>query len=289
MFKKYIILILSAATVMLSACNGSTAKIVSFDVYTLDASATNISRGIVEKKVETGNIDKTMLETVIERNIWIFPPDFKLLSYDYTEETLTINCSENILEMDEDELIAFSELCALTLNSLGDITKVVLKSNGVVFPWAWEYGYELRLFKYADTQNIPIAFLKLYFSDKAGEFLHSEYHVVHRTNNNGAYLVISELVNGAYNKTDLIDLLVPESIKTIKTENNLCTVDLSDLFVESIEGTAAQQMALYSIVNSLTEMNGIMSVMFSLNGKSNVDLGNYNLNTEFKRNDALVK
>jgi len=282
-------LIISA--VMLSSCFGNAgvqAKTISLDAYAINSDFDNISKIIIETKIKDEDVNKVMLDKMVEQNSILLPSGFSILSYNYTGDLLTVDCSEDITGMPEEDLISFSELCALTLNALGTVNTVKLTANGAAFPWAWENGYRLQLFGYADLQNIPIGIAKLYFPDKSGQFLKAESHIFYRGEGDFAYLMVNELSKGAYNKNNLTDILKPEDILSVQTDGTVCTVDLSPNFIKNVTGSTQQQMALYSIINSLTELPVYKSVMFLANGKSDVDFGNYNFQTEFVRNESLI-
>lgn len=109
----------------------------------------------------------------------------------------------------------------------------------------------------------------LYFSDSQAEYLVGEKRDV--TVNEGdkpEAAVIRELFKGP--QTDDLWDAIPEGTKllSVNTKDGLCTIDLSGEFVDnSPGGTASERMAIYSVVNSLTSLEGVKKVQFLINGK----------------------
>ena len=62
------------------------------------------------------------------------------------------------------------------------------------------------------------------------------------------------------------------------------TVDLSEEFLQSYGDT----LAIYSVVNTVTEFEGISFVKITINGKDDAVLGNYILSESFTRNDSIM-
>ena len=64
-------------------------------------------------------------------------------------------------------------------------------------------------------------------------------------------------------------------------------MDLSEEFL-SIEGSATQKMAVYSIVNTLCRVKGVYSVQFVIDGELVEIFGNYLFDEPFEADMSLV-
>ncbi|NLV35311.1 MAG: GerMN domain-containing protein [Clostridiaceae bacterium] len=109
----------------------------------------------------------------------------------------------------------------------------------------------------------------LFFSDSEAMYLVGEKRDV--TIFEGETLeaaVIRELIEGP--GTDSLWSAIPEGARLLSasTKKGLCTVDFSAEFVDnSPGGTASERMAIGSVVNTLTQLEGVEKVQFLIDGK----------------------
>ncbi|MGN1098322.1 MAG: GerMN domain-containing protein, partial [Clostridia bacterium] len=133
--------------------------------------------------------------------------------------------------------------------------------------------------------------ITIYFPDENAEYLVPEYREIEvQASLSVEKLVLSELMKGPEDKT--LTQVIPSDVKVIGTEtkDGVCFVNLSGEFVEKIPSSSSSTtMALYSIVNSLTELDTIDSVQILINGKTGVELGNYVLDVPLEKNTSLIK
>lgn len=133
--------------------------------------------------------------------------------------------------------------------------------------------------------------LTLYFSNLKGTELVKETRDVHySTNISMEKLVLEQLIEGP-KKTGAIGT-VPSGTKliSVSTVEGVCYVNLSDSF-KNQNATVTEDVLLYSIVNTLTEIPGITKVQLSINGdtKGSVRYA-YELSKMYERNfDMLPK
>ncbi len=116
--------------------------------------------------------------------------------------------------------------------------------------------------------------ITLYYADKDAADLYSEIRTVPADKADDAYFVLEELLKG----TSLENLTnsIPKGTKvnSCTVENGLCTLDLSADFI-SKQGTANEQMAIYSVVNTLCCLDGIDEVQFLIDGQKVKIFGSY--------------
>lgn len=69
----------------------------------------------------------------------------------------------------------------------------------------------------------------------------------------------------------------------VSTKEGICYVDLNEKFIEKLTDIT-DEVAIYSIVNSLVELPGINKVQFRINGETVEAFHNTNLAVLFERN-----
>lgn len=142
-----------------------------------------------------------------------------------------------------------------------------------------------------DSAAMQKVTLTVYFPDSDGEYLVPERREVEaQTSLSTERLVLSELMKGP--SSGSLTQAVPSDVKVISTEtkDGVCFVNLSGDFLDKISNsTTATSMALFSIVNSLTELDSIDSVQILIDGKTGATFGNYVLDAPFERNKSLIK
>ncbi|WP_099187388.1 GerMN domain-containing protein [Tepidibacter mesophilus] len=213
----------------------------------------------------------------------------KILSLNKKNNILYIDLSKEFLNfksnMNEvNSVITISN----TLNQFEEIHGIEIKIEGkdLISSDGEKYGI-LKPFNLSDEKN---AALTLYLPDE-----NLEYLVPIKTNiaiKEGEIIgkkVIEELIKESdkqgYN-------VVPKGTKLLKysEDKGIASVDLSQEFIKnSSGGSTSETMAIYSVVNSLTEFENINSVLFLIEGKSIEEFSHYEFNKPFSRDESLIK
>jgi len=201
------------------------------------------------------------------------PDGTKLLGISIRDKVAVVDFSEEFLHTNGLEEITARLSVVNTLTQVAGIEKVRLRIEGedMIGPSGMPLGDMEPAALNAD--GTPAAgrtmTVTLYFSDSQAEYLVGEKRDV--TVNEGEKpeaVVIRELLKGP--QTDDLWDAIPEGTKllSVNTKDGLCTIDLSGEFVDnSPGGTASERMAVYSVVNSLTSLDGVKKVQFLINGK----------------------
>lgn len=113
--------------------------------------------------------------------------------------------------------------------------------------------------------------LRLYYPDIHGESLETASCSVHLAADANLPLAVMEtLLSGPVTESGYIIRFIPEGtrINNIRVENSMCCVDLSEEFLSSnIASADGTSLTIYAIVNSLTALSGISSVLFMIDGE----------------------
>ncbi len=129
----------------------------------------------------------------------------------------------------------------------------------------------------------------LYYTDSQAEKLYPVTNEAIPENADDPLFVMRELMKtGGSNDGKLINVIPPQtSLNSCELSDGVCRVDLSEEFL-SIEGSATQKMAVYSIVNTLCRVKGVYSVQFVIDGELVEIFGNYLFDEPFEADMSLV-
>ncbi|WP_167958556.1 GerMN domain-containing protein [Anaerosporobacter faecicola] len=118
-----------------------------------------------------------------------------------------------------------------------------------------------------ETKYKQNAKISLFFANKSGNKLVESNVVV---SYNGTIpmeqLIVEQLISGPL--SDIKYPTIPEGTKLVKAtvKEGICYVDFNEKFLEKINGIT-DEVAIYSVVNSLVEMPTINKVQFKINGE----------------------
>ena len=131
---------------------------------------------------------------------------------------------------------------------------------------------------YAYNEDKPTEALKLYVVDAEMMHLIPTEITVREMNTQGeARSVVDALIRG-FDENPKIRRLIPKirGCMSVKVEGNTAHVNITKAMVKSHpEGRALEQLTVYSIVNSLTSIQGIDNVQFTVDGKIRRDFMGY--------------
>jgi germination protein M len=139
--------------------------------------------------------------------------------------------------------------------------------------------------------------IRLYFANEDNTKLRAEIRYIKLTNvgkntGNLATTIVKELIKGPGKGTGL-KATIPEDAK-LKTpviiEGRTAIVDFSREFIENHTGEKdAEKLTIYSVVNSLTELEGIEKVKFKIEGKSKAEFkGGFKFDAPFPRSTSII-
>lgn len=141
------------------------------------------------------------------------------------------------------------------LNSKGEAFGVMNRSNTVINHSIQPYNTEKRT-------------IKLYFLENGGLGLISETRDIEvKQNISLEYQIVEQLIEGPENEECMAIIPKDTKIRNIETKEGTCYVDLSSEFIPSNIDASNEAFIIYSIVNSLTELNYINKVQFLIEGK----------------------
>lgn len=131
--------------------------------------------------------------------------------------------------------------------------------------------------------------ISLYYADENIANLKAEKRIF-PNDENLAKSVVQAIIDGPQND-NLCSLLPSDTeINSVSISGDVCTVDLNDEFTNFTGGTSMENLAVFSLVNSLCEVDGVSKVKINIEGNKKAMFGgHYSLEDEFLKDMSLVK
>ncbi len=187
-------------------------------------------------------------------------------SYLVMDANLIVHLSGEYNTLNDIDKTALKTCLVLTACEIDGINSVSLVSSGQLLE------KRLTADDFIVSDNEASEFERriiLYFPDSNNNFLQAEPRVltVGQEKNLAAY-IIDELIKGPHEQELHSIIPMGTKVNSIDIQNDVCTIDLSSDFVEHKSKTAAgERMTIYSIVNTITELDEITNVRFTINGE----------------------
>lgn len=132
--------------------------------------------------------------------------------------------------------------------------------------------------------------VSLYFGDEMGEGLVLERRNVEIPSSSTVErIVVDEIIKGP-SDSDKISV-IPAGVKvlSVETKNRVCFVNLSKEFIDKFTGgSSGEILTVYSIVNSLTELDTVGSVQFLIEGEKKDSLSHMAINEPIVRDKSII-
>lgn len=142
-----------------------------------------------------------------------------------------------------------------------------------------------------DTYNSEMREVTLYFPSKDWQKLVRETRIIKVNDQQPiARYIINELIKGSSNGNVSSALNAGTVLLSVETSNNICFVNFKSNFLDKNTGSAEKEkMTVYSIVDSLTELDSIERVQFLMDGKKIDSFGNINIGSMFGRDESIIE
>ncbi len=141
----------------------------------------------------------------------------------------------------------------------------------------------------SDVNAFEKSELTLYFADTTGEYLVEETReVMHSINTSMERLIVEQLLEGPQRED--LQATIPQDAKllNISVTDNVCYLNFDSNFLNNPLG-GKEELPLYSIVDSLTQLTTVNRVQFSINGSPAVMFRDtISLDTLFEQNMDYV-
>lgn len=202
----------------------------------------------------------------------VIPENLELLNYHLGENTLSINISNDYYSMSNVEQLIFRGGFVLTVTDLNSIknVRILVEGKPLIFGNNSEFlnRSNVILNPFILPDKIEEEKVSLYFANENNKLIEENRNIEFKQNKSMEIYIVEELIKGPQIKSHIKTIPEETKIRNIKTEDNICYVDLSiDFIIKLANDETKEKLAIYSIVNSLTNLDNINKVQFLIDGE----------------------
>ena len=212
----------------------------------------------------------------IEGNISVLPQDITILNITMEDDVAVIDLSKVYDSLSAGEKIICRAAIVWSITSLDFVDYVCIKVEGEELKKI--SGESIGLMSRENTMINPIVspeskryeIVSLYFTDKMKEHLIKEEREIEISQiQTREKSVVEQLIVGAKEEGHISTLPSDIKIRNVTTtKEGICYVDLSnDSINKIINGNINEQIAVYSIVNSIVSLYNVEKVQFLIEGE----------------------
>ena len=305
--KKLMCVIICMSIMILTCCNGKTKpespqKTYEAGLYFANEQYNNIT---IEKRVISYGENDVLAHMVVLALLEgpneitskrVIPENTKLLGFRSDGVNVHVDFSEefnNYYGENEKTLELVSRYSVVkTLCELPGIDRVEITVNGS--PILGDSGNTIGLISendliFSENENTTQRYVTLYFADEMGEKLTPIRRRAPLVDNSMEKTILKELISGPGAEKCYATIPSGVEVLSVETKEGICFVNFSKEFANNIGGgSSASTMAIYSVVNSLTELDEIEKVQFLVDGEKTEWLGEYDVSEPFERDESFV-
>lgn len=207
---------------------------------------------------------------------------------------LTVNFSEKFLSDDPSRNILNVYAVVKTLCSTAHVSSVKVLVGGEPIT-----GRDKKPLEYISASDInleteeyrsELRAVDLYFADSKAKKLVKETRTIKITDQQPIeQYLINELIKGTSSKKMKSLLSDKTVLVSVDVEENICYLNFKSNFLDDNSGTSEhEKLVIYSIVNSLTELQTISGVQFYMDGKRVEKFGSVSIKDYIKRNESII-
>lgn len=268
-------------------------------VYYINKGETKlVSEEYESDEKDTINILFDLLEQLSDKEnpLSAIPDNVTVNGVGITDGIATVDFSENYNEMSAQREVLCRAGVVLTLSQVPSVEYVAFTINEQ--PYQKNDGNLAGAMKASDfvadlgggDNDFAKADFILYFANEDGTML-KEYKLsdAQYGEKTKEQFIIEQLINGPEEDGYIATLSPNLELISVVTANNICYVDFAQNFNTELS-KVSNQLVIYSIVNSLSELNDIHKVQISINGDSAVKYhADISLSEPFIRNLDLIE
>ncbi len=257
-------------------------------------SASGDEKTFIEKDVVNDMIDQ--LSSSRERLADVPPIDgFSIKGWKVDKGEMTVDFSKGYNELSSTRRILVRAAFVNTFCQLPEIRSVAFTCEGDTIldgagsPIAASTPEQYIFNSGNEIRGYEKVRLHLYFANQKGDRLVNTYrNVVYNSNIAMERLVTEQVLKGPNSKVVFPTLNADTKVLSVTTRDSVCYVNLDrDFLTEPYNVTP--QVAVYSLVNSLTELPSVRRVQISVEGStSDLFMDTVSLQNAFERDDSIV-
>lgn len=276
--KRFLTLLLSGLLLFLAGCgNPSTPEGQGIQFYYSVGADTDSGPAIA---AETEQLEQVSVETVMQRLLQgptdpelskTFPSGTTLQSWNVQEGTLALDLSEAFGGLSGMDLTQAEYCIVLTLSQLDEVERVNITVDGQALPGASGASMSVEdVILKGETEDPITLSSQLYFplADSTGLGVeYREFEVPAMDLRSEANGVLEQMLQGPKEAEMTPFLNGAGALTAIEIREQQCIVELDAVTLSVLcSDEASFPLYLYAIVDSLTELDGIVSVSFVMDG-----------------------
>ncbi|MGN0383601.1 MAG: GerMN domain-containing protein [Eubacterium sp.] len=294
--------LLLALAALLSGCSSKEKEDGEYYIYYKNVDDTKLVTSLYEPQSDNDyEIINELLEqlTTNPQNtnmVNSLPEDVKVLNTDLEQEILTINFSKEYNNLNGSGEVLCRAAVVLTLGQVDSVDYVVFHVDGEnITDSKGEIIEAMQASDFVDNigGNIntyeKVKFTLYYANEEGNKLIPYTYETKFSSDTLKEEYIVEKLLEGP--KEDGYYRTISDSVKlvSISTSDGVCYVNLSSEFLTENPGVT-DEVTIYSIVNSLSELSYITRVQISVNGSSDVSYhDNLSLSEAYTRNLDCVE
>ncbi|MGM9937151.1 MAG: GerMN domain-containing protein [Candidatus Ornithomonoglobus sp.] len=271
------------------------------DLYFMNEDGTSI---IAEPRELRYKDDTDLAQTVVEKlrkgpsaskHGRIMSRDTKLQRIEFTDEYgIIVDFSSSFLSEDPSRNVLSVYAVTKSLCSTGIVTNVMVTVDGAgisdrdgnLLGFVAASDINLETEEYQSEMREVV----LYFGDRSSTQLVKETRTIKITDQQPIeQYIINELIKGPDDKTMQPVLSKSTVLMSVDVEDNICYLSFRSSFLKENAGDSNhERQVIYSIVNSLTELNTISRVQFYMDGKRVDSFGSFSLKGYIARDTSII-
>lgn len=207
---------------------------------------------------------------------------------------LTVHFSEEFLTEDPARNVLNVYAVVKTLCSTAHVSSVRVLVNGEPIKnrdgKALEYISASDINLETEEYRSELRQVKLYFADSTAEELLPQTRTIKITDQQPIeQYLINELIKGTKDKKMKSLLSKKTVLVSVDVEENICYLNFKSNFLTDNKGSEKhEKLVIYSIVNSLTELQTIARVQFYMDGKRVENFGSVRIKDYIERNTSII-
>lgn len=220
-----------------------------------------------------------------------FPTDLSVVYASMSEGRLLIRTDETLNRLTGVRRSIAAACLAMTVTQFPSISSVQILAGDRELTGDWSGRWTPEDFVLEDDSATSDATtVKVYVGDVQGRYLTDELRTkTLDAGTSAAEFVMTQLLEGPNQQGHESVLPAGTRLNEVHTANGLCEVDLSEEFLLHAPSRYAQaRLAVYAIVNSLTELTSVQRVLIRCDGQEIGDFGGMDLRQSLYRDETVL-
>lgn len=219
-----------------------------------------------------------------------FPPGTVLVDCTWIDGLLTVILSEEFHNLSSLDLTIAMACLTMTMTQVDGVDAVVVDTADGMLSFGKEPMTPEDFVFLVRNEDASETTVNLYFSDPSNRYLLLDSRSVHLDIPESLPLVVlNELLEGPGSAN--LQTVLPTGTRVIDAHINdgICLVDFSEAFFDNRPKTAREEhLVIYSVVNTLTEHEGVEAVQFLVEGQRVGQYVNLDLSEPIYRDETAI-